>query len=321
MKRTNLLSAAYLIDYLAGDPEWFPHPVRLIGSVITNGERFLRKTDDDPVQEFMTGAALAASVVASSYYATRAVIQLAYRHSRIFGCSTEIFLAWTCLAARNLQQEAYAVSDALECDDLPYARKRISRIVGRDTDALDANEISRALIETLAESASDGIVAPIVYLAIGGVPLAMAYKAINTLDSMIGHRDQRYLHFGKAAARLDDIANYVPSRITALATVASSSLSQYADAQGAWDVWIRDGGKHKSPNAGQPEAAMSGALAVQLGGDNRYGGDLISSPRIGEEFPKANPTRARQAIHLTGTVALVGLLAGILLAVATRGEA
>ncbi len=318
MKRTHLLPAAYLLDYVAGDPEWFPHPVRLIGHAITKGERFLRRPGDDPVREFLTGAALTTSVVASSYYVTRAVVRLAYRHSRGLGCSTEIFLAWTCLAARNLQQEAQGVSDALERDDLPLARKRLSRIVGRDTDALDASEISRAVIETLAESASDGIVAPILYLAVGGVPLAMAYKAVNTLDSMIGHRDKRYLYFGKAAARLDDAANYVPSRVTALATVGGSLLSRYADPQSAWDIWRRDGGKHKSPNAGQPEAAMSGALGVRLGGDNRYGGELISSPQMGEEFPQANPSRVRDAIRLTASVAMIGLAAGIMLAAAMR---
>jgi adenosylcobinamide-phosphate synthase len=245
---------------------------------------------------------------------------MAYRHSRILGCSTQIFLAWTCLAARNLRQEAQAVSDALESDDLPVARKRLSRIVGRDTEALDASEISRALIETLAESASDGIVAPIFYLAVGGVPLAMAYKAVNTLDSMIGHRDQRYLYFGKVAARLDDAANYVPSRVTALATVGASLLSRYADSRSAWDIWLRDGEKHKSPNAGQPEAAMSGALGVRLGGDNRYAGELISAPLMGEQFPDAKPAKARQAIRLTAGVALIGLAAGILLAAAMRRE-
>lgn len=314
MKRTHLLPAAYMLDYLAGDPEWFPHPVRLIGSAIVNCERFLRKPGDGPVQEFLAGTALTASVVASSYYVTRTVVGLAHRHSRMLGCSTEIFFAWTCLAARNLKQEAQAVSDALESDDLPSARKRLSRIVGRDTDTLDPSEISRALIETLAESASDGIVAPIFYLAAGGVPLAMAYKAVNTLDSMIGHRDQRYLYFGKAAARLDDAANYLPSRVTALATVGGSLLSHYADALTAWHVWLRDGRRHKSPNAGQPEAAMSGALAVRLGGDNRYDGKLITSPHIGEEFPRATPPKARQAIRLTTSIALIGLAAGVLLA-------
>jgi adenosylcobinamide-phosphate synthase len=318
VKRVYLLPAAYLLDYLAGDPEWFPHPVRLMGLAITHGERILRSPEESPAQAFLSGAVLAAGVVAASYYTTRAVVRLAHRRSRWLDCSVEIFLAWTCLAARNLQQEAQVVSDALESNDIPNARKRLARIVGRDTHSLDASEISRALIETLAESASDGIVAPILCLAAGGVPLAMAYKAVNTLDSMIGHRDQRYLYFGKTAARLDDVANFVPSRVTALGTVAASVLSQYACAPNAWNTWLRDGGKHKSPNAGQPEAAMSGALCVRLGGDNRYDGELISSPRIGEEFPPATPRKARQAIQLTTCIALIGLATGVLFAAISR---
>jgi adenosylcobinamide-phosphate synthase len=317
MKRSHLLLAAYLLDHFVGDPEWFPHPVRLMGLAITKGERLLRAPGDDPFRELLSGAALTTGVVVSTYCATRTVVRLAYRYSRWLGYSSEIILAWTCIAARNLQQEAEKVLDALERDDLPLARKRLSRIVGRDTDALDASEISRAIIETVAESASDGIVAPILYLSAGGVPLSMAYKAINTLDSMIGHRDKRYLYFGKLAARLDDAANFVPSRATALATVASSSLSRTADAPTAWQVWLRDGAKHKSPNAGQPEAAMAGALRVQLGGDNRYAGELTISPKMGEEFPRANPAKAQQAIRLVTGVALIGLAAGILLSAFT----
>jgi adenosylcobinamide-phosphate synthase len=320
VKRTYLLPAAFLLDYFAGDPEWFPHPVRLMGLAITHGERLLRGPDDSPTREFFAGAALTAGVVVSSYCITRTLIQLAYRRSRALGYSTEILLAWTCLAARNLQQEAQAVSAALEQDDLPLARTRLARIVGRDTHALDAREISRALIETLAESASDGIVAPIVYLAAGGVPLGMAYKAVNTLDSMIGHRDAHYQYFGKTAARLDDAANYAPSRITALSVVAASALPSRADPQAAWESWRRDGGKHKSPNAGQPEAAMSGALGVRLGGDNYYGGELGSAPVMGEQFPRATPAKARHAIRLTTGVAMIGLAVGILIAATSRSR-
>jgi adenosylcobinamide-phosphate synthase len=320
MKRAYLLPAAYLLDHFAGDPEWFPHPVRVMGLAIMHGERVLRRPDDTPAREFLIGAALTASVVVSSYCITRMLVRLAYRHSRVLGCSTEVLLAWTCLAARNLQQEAQAVSAALELDDLPLARVKLARIVGRDTHSLDAQEISRALIETLAESASDGIVAPMMYLAIGGVPLAMAYKAVNTLDSMIGHRDPRYLYFGKAAARLDDAANYAPSRVTALSTVAAAALSQYTDPRAAWKTWRRDGGKHKSPNAGQPEAAFSGALSVRLGGNNRYDGELISTPLIGEQFRQATPTKARQAIRLTMSIAMIGLAVGILLAASSTSR-
>ncbi len=321
MKRTHLLPAAYLLDHLADDPEWFPHPVRIIGRAITLGERVLRAEDDTPFREFVTGLTLTAGIVASTYFASRAIIRLAYRRSSSLGAATEILLAWTCLAARNLSDEAQAVSDALTRNDLVWARRRIARIVGRDTQKLDHNEISRALIETLAESASDGVVAPIIYLATGGVPLAMAYKAINTLDSMIGHRTPQYLYFGKVAARLDDAANYVPARITALSTVAAAALHHFSDPHTAWSIWHRDGEKHKSPNAGQPEAAVSGALQVRLGGANSYDNEVILTPIMGAEFPAPTPAKAAQAIRLTAVISMLGLVVGVLLAASQQRRA
>jgi adenosylcobinamide-phosphate synthase len=174
--------------------------------------------------------------------------------------------------------------------------------------------MSRAVIETLAESASDGIVAPLFYMALGGVPLAMAYKAVNTLDSMIGHADQHYFYFGKAAARLDDAVNFLPARVTALALVAASCLFPGADAQSAGRTWRRDGASHKSPNAGQPESAIAGALHVTLGGDNAYAGELIRSPRMGEEFDPPTPAKAVTAVRLVSAASLLGLAAAVLIA-------
>ena len=217
----------------------------------------------------------------------------------------EVLLAWTCLASRNLVDESLAVIRALEQEDLPLARQRLSRIVGRDTQALEDTEIHRALIETLAESTCDGIVAPLFYMAIGGVPLAMAYKAVNTLDSMIGHADQRYFYFGKAAARLDDLANYLPSRLTALAIAATAGMVGNSSGTSALRTWWRDGNKHKSPNAGQPESAMAGALRVRLGGLNTYGGEQITAPLLGEEFEQPMLHHAKQALRLVTTVSLL----------------
>jgi adenosylcobinamide-phosphate synthase len=173
--------------------------------------------------------------------------------------------------------------------------------------------MSRAVIEAVAESASDGVVAPLFYMAIGGVPFSMAYKAINTLDSMIGHADENYFYFGKAAARLDDIANYLPARITALALVGASQLIDQSDSTAAWRTWLRDGAKHKSPNAGQPESAIAGALHVALGGDNIYAGERIPGARIGEDFAPPTPDKSTQAIRLVSAAALVGLTLCILL--------
>ena len=314
MKRTHLLPAAYLLDHLAGDPEWFPHPVRIIGRAVSVGEQVLRRPDDTASREFVTGLTLTAGIVTSTYFVTRAILKLAYRQSSILGAATEILFAWTCIAARNLSDEAQSVSDALNRSNLVLARQRISRIVGRDTEKLDANEISRALIETLAESASDGVIAPIVYLATGGVPLAMAYKAINTLDSMIGHRTPQYLYFGKAAARLDDAANFIPARITALCTVAAAALHPFSNPYTAWSTWRRDAEKHKSPNAGQPEAAIAGALQVRLGGANTYDNEIMLAPVLAAEFPAPTPAKAEHAIRLTTVISILGLAVGILLA-------
>ena len=315
MKRSALLKAVYFVDQVMGDPECFPHPVRLIGAAITYGETALRRRGQSPNTELALGAALTISVVIASYYFTAKTLRLSCRCSDFLGDATELFIGWTCLAARNLQQEATAVTDALASDDLDLARRRLSRIVGRDTQHLNSSEISRAVIETVAESASDGILAPLFYMTLGGVPLAMAYKAVNTLDSMIGHADSRYLYFGKVAARLDDVANYLPARLTALGIVAASSLNGSTDdAQSAWTIWRRDGNKHKSPNAGQPESAMSGSLQVGLGGDNRYAGELISTDRIGQEFPAPGLPHARRAIRLVSTVSILGLVAGAFVA-------
>jgi adenosylcobinamide-phosphate synthase len=281
---------------------------------ITRGENALRRPVQSDLVDLLSGAMLTAAVVSATYCVTREFIRAARVRSPLLGDLLELTLAWNCLAARNLEQEAISVLSALDAEDLPLARRRLARIVGRDTEDLYTQEMCRAVIETLAESASDGIIAPLFYLALGGVPLAMAYKAINTMDSMIGHADDQYFYFGKAAARLDDAANYFPARLTAAAIVAVSSYPDYARARSAWQTWRRDADKHKSPNAGQPESAMAGTLQVQLGGDNRYGGELIRSARMGAEFRPPSQSDARVAMRLVSCVTLLGVLWGILVA-------
>ncbi len=318
MKRCYLLPAVYLADQIAGDPEWFPHPVRWMGSAITRGESVLRRPGQSSHEEFLRGALLTTALVSSSYFLTRLVIRAAYRRSRILGSLVEITLGWTCIAARSLERESSSVLAALDASDIELARQRIARIVGRDTDQLDAQEISRAVIETLAESASDGVIAPLFYMTVGGVPLAMAYKAVNTLDSMIGHADEHYFYFGKAAARLDDAANYVPARLTALGTVMASALSAQGNPQASLHTWLRDGNQHKSPNAGQPESAMAGAIGVRLGGGNVYGGEFMPAPSLGSEFRQPMPDDARKAIRIVSVVALLGFGAGVVMAALSR---
>ena len=313
MNRSSLIPSAWFLDQLAGDPEWLPHPVRLIGLATTRGEAALHRPNQSEWAELVRGAALSLSIVASTYYATRQIIRFAKHLSPIIGTSAELLLAWTCLAARNLEQEATSIVDAIHAEDIPLARSRLARIVGRDTQRLTTEEICRALIETLAESASDGILAPLFYMALGGVPLAMAYKAINTLDSMIGHADKRYFYFGKAAARLDDAANYLPARLSAAAITAVSIAHGQCDPIAAWQTWHRDGDKHNSPNAGQPESAMAGALHVRLGGNNTYDGELIHAAHMGAEFPPPSLPIAKRAIRVVSAVSLLGVVGGVLL--------
>jgi adenosylcobinamide-phosphate synthase len=315
MTRAQAIAAACLLDWIAGDPEWFPHPVRWIGRCTQLAESLLRRPGQSASDELLAGAAVTAGLVGISYLGTAKAIEIAYRIGSVTGLATEILLGWTCIASRNLIDESLAVIRALEEEDLIRARERLSRIVGRDTQSLSETEINRAVIETLAESACDGIVAPMFYMAIGGVPLAMAYKAVNTLDSMIGHADQRYFYFGKVAARLDDVANYLPSRLTAVALATAAGMGSTTSATSALRIWRRDGGKHKSPNAGQPESAMAGALQILLGGDNTYAGEPIAAPLLGAEFERPMRQHAKQALRLVVAVSVFGAA----VAVAVRG--
>jgi adenosylcobinamide-phosphate synthase len=317
------LAAAYALDLLVGDPEWFPHPVRLIGAGITAGSRHLHTARDvtwdatrdttrhtarqTPTMELLEGAAFAAGMVAASAAAGRALCRVGGRVDRATGCrvgcriddALEILLAWTTLATRNLLDEAGSVLDALDGGDLVLARQRLARIVGRDTADLDEAEVVRAVIETAAESTCDGIVAPLMYLAAGGVPAAQAYKTINTLDSMIGHREQPYTYFGRFAARLDDVSNLVPARVAAGAIALAATLTGQ-DGRSAIRVWREDGGHHASPNSGQMEASMAGALGVRLGGVNFY--DRQPTPGETIHATGAAPGRAhgRAALRIVG---------------------
>jgi adenosylcobinamide-phosphate synthase len=307
--RIQSLTAAYILDWILGDPEFLPHPVRLIGAAADSGERLIRPLGRGPAWELASGTALTVCITAGSGCAAWGILRRARRLSPPLAASIEVLLGASCLATRNLLDEAQSVLAALEADDLPRARVRLSRIVGRDTATLDEPEVARALIETLAESLCDGIIAPLFYLAIGGVPAAMAYKAVNTLDSMIGHRDLKYFWFGKTAARLDDVANYLPARLTALLICASAGALQQGNAASALRTWRTDGSKHLSPNAGQPESAMAGALKVQLGGLNTYGQEQVQAPVLGEGFPRPSRASARQAHTITAVASLIGFAA------------
>jgi len=295
---------AYALDWLIGDPTWLPHPVRWMGWMIKGGERLLRRFTRAPIAEFVAGLVLTAIVAGTFGFGSWILLRWLGVWNPKLAFAVSVYLAASTLATRSLLDEAQTVRRFLLNDDLPSARQQVARIVGRDTQELDEPEVTRAVIETLAESASDGIVAPMFYLAIGGVPAALAFKAINTLDSMIGHRDKHYEFFGKCAARLDDVASFIPARITALLFVWAA-WTLHLDWRGAWRIMRRDGAKHKSPNAGRPEAAMAGALGVRVGGTNFYNGERHDGQYLGDVHNPMDDQALRNALRLTGCVSLL----------------
>lgn len=299
-----LFTLAYALDWMIGDPEWAPHPVRWMGRLIQIGENILRRFICGPRAELIGGLSLSFLVVGVFGLGSWLLLEWLDGWNKTLAFVVALYFAVTTLATRSLLDEARAVRRLLLNSDLPGARRQVARIVGRDTQALDEPEVTRAVIETLAESASDGVVAPMFYLAIGGAPVALAYKAVNTLDSMIGHRDERYEFFGKFAARLDDAANFIPARLTALLFVLSAWMMRL-DWRGAWRVLLRDGAKHKSPNAGRPEAAMAGALDVRLGGTNYYDGEPHHGPRLGDAKRPLDDRALGAALKITAYASLL----------------
>ncbi|MGH9907223.1 MAG: adenosylcobinamide-phosphate synthase CbiB [Pyrinomonadaceae bacterium] len=295
---------AYTLDWLVGDPAWLPHPVRWMGRMTKYCERLLRHVARTSTRELMAGLLLTLVVVSVFGAGSWGLLRWIGGRSQGVLFIVSVYLAMTTLATRSLLNEALAVQRCLVNGDLKSARVQVGRIVGRDTMKLDESEVARATIETLAESASDGIVAPMLYLAIGGVPAALTYKAINTLDSMIGHRDKQYEFLGKFAARLDDVANFIPARLTAI-LIVFVSRTLHLDWRSAWRILFRDGWKHKSPNAGHPEAAMAGALGVRLGGTNYYDGEPNYGTYIGEARNPLDSRALRNAVSVTIGVSLL----------------
>ncbi|MCI0602271.1 adenosylcobinamide-phosphate synthase CbiB [bacterium] len=293
-----LFTLAYTLDWLIGDPAWLPHPVRWMGKVIEAGEKALRKISRSSLLEFSCGLTLTLFVIGLFAGGSWFIILLIKQWNQTIAIIVLPYLAVMTLASRSLLDETLAVSRLLSRGDLISARKQVARIVGRDTENLDEQEIARASIETLAESASDGIIAPMLYLAIGGIPAALAYKAINTLDSMIGHRNQRYEFFGKCAARFDDLTCFIPSRLTGMLIILAAWTLRL-NWRGAFKVMWHDGSKHASVNAGYPEAAMAGALGVRLGGTNYYDGEPHQGPFLGVDQNPLDNRALRNGLRLT----------------------
>ena len=288
----------FILDMIFGDPHGFPHPVRLMGGLISALEkRLLDMGNRNPDRELKNGKFLAAAVLLSVSAVSSAVFIAAYFAHPIFGACAEAFMTYQILAAKGLKSESMKVFDRLEHDDLSGARKAVSMIVGRDTDNLDAEGVTKAAVETVAENTSDGVVAPMLYCAVGGPVLGLMYKAVNTMDSMIGYKNDKYLYFGRAAAKLDDAANFLPARISAVFMLFSAFIGGF-DFKNALRIYKRDRLKHSSPNSAHTEAVCAGALGVRLAGDAVYFGKTVKKPFIGEALRKIEPEDIRRANRL-----------------------
>jgi adenosylcobinamide-phosphate synthase len=304
---------AILLDLLLGDPRWFPHPVVGVGRLVTFLEPRLRRMIPS---EPLAGVVLLVVTVGLTFGLALALLQGAYALNPGVGFAVAVVLAWNCLAARSLHRESRLVADALGRGDIDGARRSLSFIVGRDTAALEEPEIWRGVVETVAENTSDGVIAPLCCLMLGGPPLALAYKAVNTLDSMVGYKNERYLHFGRASARFDDLVNWIPARLTGLLMVVAAPLVGLSG-RNAWRIMRRDGRNHSSPNSGIPEAAAAGALGVQLGGTNHYFGKPVAKPTIGDPDKPLDQAAYRGVVRLM--YGALFLLVGVWLVVHTQG--
>lgn len=272
------------------------HPVVGIGNLISRLEKILYPSEDNEKKGLFAGLLLTVLVVLTTYIVVRTSLFVSSALGPIFFYPLFFYLLYTAIACGGLAREAHNVLETLQNRGLIEARVALARIVGRETAQLEEDEIYRAVIETVAENFSDGVVAPLFYLMLGGVPLAWAYKAINTLDSMLGYKNRRYLYFGRSAAYLDDFANYIPARLSA-GLIIVAAFFQGLDWRSGWCILIRDRRAHASPNCGYPEAAMAGILGLRLGGDNRYHGQLIKKPFIGDAVEPVSHLHGLRAIN------------------------
>ena len=302
------LILGFLIDLLLGDPRWLYHPVRIIGNGISLLEKILRRMfPKTPGGEKTAGFFLVLLICIGSGGVPFLLLYLAYHIHTVLGIALETFMCYQMLAVKSLKAESMRVYEALKKPDLPGARTAVSMIVGRDTRSLSAAGVTKAAVETIAENTSDGIIAPLFYMAIGGPALMFLYKGINTMDSMVVYKNEKYLHFGRYAAKLDDIANYIPARISAWLMILASFFAGF-DWKNAKKIFLRDRYNHASPNSAQTEAVMAGALDIQLAGNAFYFGKLYEKPTIGDAVREVETEDIKRANRLLYASAALGTL-------------
>lgn len=312
------LICGFALDALFGDPYRMPHIIRLIGKLIAWAERMLRAIfPATPRGERTAGVVLVVVVVGLSCGMSVLALWLAGLVSPWLAFAVESFVCYQMIAAKQLRIEAGRVYDALQNDGLAAARTAVSMIVGRDTAALDEAGVTRAAVETVAENTSDGVVAPLLFMALGGAPAGVLYKAVNTMDSMVGYVNDRYRFFGTAAARLDDVLNWMPARLTGALMCLVAPLVGL-DGRGAWCIFLRDRLRHASPNSAHPEAACAGALGVQLAGPASYFGVLHDKPTIGDATRPIEPGDIVRANRLLTATSITSLLLCIALDILVR---
>ncbi len=282
--------AGFVLDLLIGDPHFIPHPVRLIGSLISFLDKRLNcdvkynsSANEANLTKYKRGVLLAFTVIFATFAVSVIILVAAYSINLYAGVIAEAVMTWQILATKCLRVESMRVYDALSTDGVDAGRRAVSMIVGRDTSVLDEAGVTRAAVETVAENTSDGVIAPMLYTAIGGPVLGFVYKAVNTMDSMLGYKNDKYMYFGRFAARLDDVVNFIPARISAyLMIIAAFIGGRQFDGRNAYRIFKRDRFNHASPNSAQTESVCAGALRVQLAGDAVYFGKLVKKKYIGD---------------------------------------
>ncbi len=302
----------YILDLLFGDPQGFPHPIRLIGSSIKNLENLLRKHCKTPADERKAGFVLWFIIVFSSFLIPYIILFLTAKISINFEIIIESVMCYYILATKSLKDESMKVYYKLKDNDLVGARKFLSYIVGRDTQNLDDKSIIKATIETVAENTSDGVIAPLIFILIGGAPLGFMYKAINTLDSMVGYKNEKYINMGRFSAKADDYVNYIPARISAYIMILSSMILKL-DFKNAYKIYKRDRYNHLSPNSAQTESVCAGAICVKLAGGSFYKGVYVDKPTIGDEIREVYIEDIKTANKLMYTTSILCFLTGIIL--------
>ena len=308
MMTLGAIVAGFILDLIFGDPHWLPHPICLIGNLIGFLEKNLRRLLAPGKTALLFGGALMVVIVlVLSYAVPYAVLTLAEQVHPWLRFALETVMFYQIFATKCLRDESMKVYDALHKNDLVDARIKLSWIVGRDTKELSAEEVTKGAVETVAENTADGIIAPMFYMFIGGAPLAFLYKGINTMDSMVGYKNDKFMYFGRCAAKLDDLANLIPARITGLVMILASYFLNM-NAAGAWKIFWRDRYNHLSPNSAMTESVTAGALNIQLGGDHFYFGKLVHKDTIGDNIRPVVPEDIVAANNLLYMTAVISLL-------------